>query len=94
MLEKINDFLSVAIAILCVAICLLALSACVFEDCTPYEAPAIVEEVNDDYCVLVDWNGEAWECEADLEVGQLVIVKFNPKGTESIYDDEILGIRG
>ena len=94
MLEKIKDFFAIAIAILFVAIYLLASSACVFEDCTPYEAPAIVEEVNDDCCVLVDWNGEAWECEANLEVGQLVIVKFNPKGTETIYDDEIIEIRG
>ena len=55
-----------------------------------YEVAAIVEEDG----TLVDWHGEAWTYDNDLEEGQLVIVVFNDMGTENIYDDEIIEIRG
>ena len=66
---------------------------------TIYEVSAIVEEVNnnDGLVLLVDWNGEAWYYEMEseaFECGQLVIVEFDSKGTENIYDDEIVKIRG
>ena len=61
-----------------------------------YEVAAIVDEYNaENNCfVLVDWNGEAWFFEGELEVGQLVIVVFDDCGTADIYDDEIIEIRG
>ena len=60
-----------------------------------YEAPAVVEEVTENCVVLVDNNSEAWVFEGDgYEVGQLVIVVFNNMGTDNIYDDEIVEIRG
>ena len=55
-----------------------------------YEVAGIVEDSN----ALVDWNGEAWSYDGDLEAGQLVIIVFDDMGTENIYDDEILEIRG
>ena len=66
---------------------------------TIYEVSAIVEEVNsnDGLVLLVDWNGEAWYYEMEsesFECGQLVIVEFDSNGTENIYDDEIVKIRG
>lgn len=60
-----------------------------------YEAPAVVEEVTENCVVLVDNDSEAWVFEGDgYEVGQLVIVVFNNMGTDNIYDDEIVEIRG
>ena len=60
-----------------------------------HEVPAVVEEVTEDCVVLVDSDGEAWVFEGDgYEVGQLVIVVFDDMGTEDIYDDEIIEIRG
>ena len=48
-----------------------------------------------DCVVLVDNDGEAWVFEGDgYEVGQLVIVVFDDMGTDDIYDDEIVEIRG
>ena len=55
-----------------------------------YEVAGIVEDSN----TLVDWNGEAWSYDGDLEVGQLVIIVFDDMGTENLYDDEILEIKG
>jgi hypothetical protein len=55
-----------------------------------YEVAGIVEDGN----TLVDWNGEAWSYDGNLEPGQLVIIVFDDMGTENIYDDEILEIRG
>ena len=61
-----------------------------------YEVAAIVDEFNaESGCsVLVDWDGEAWFFEGELEAGQIVIVVFNDCGTSNIYDDEIIEIRG
>ena len=61
------------------------------------EIAGIVEEVNlATGCItLVDAHGEAWVFEGDgYEVGQLVIVVFDDMGTDDIYDDEIVEIRG
>ena len=59
-----------------------------------YEVAAMVEEYDEaENCfVLVDWNGEAWNCEGDFVLGQLVIIELDDMGTASIYDDEILKI--
>ena len=65
------------------------------ENCEYHEVPAVVEEVTADCVVLVDNDGEAWVFEGDgYEVGQLVIVVFDDMGTDDIYDDEIVEIRG
>lgn len=59
-----------------------------------YEVSAIVDEydVTNNCSILVDWNGEAWFFDGELEIGRLVIIKFNDMGTADIYDDEIIEI--
>ena len=59
-----------------------------------YEVAAMVEEYDEaENCfVLVDWNGEAWNYEGELEIGQLVIIELDDMGTASIYDDKIIEI--
>lgn len=62
-----------------------------------YEVAAIVDEVNPETgCItLIDWDGEAWVYEGEgFEVGQMVIIEFDDLGTNDIYDDEIIKIRG
>ena len=61
-----------------------------------HEVAAIVEEINPEtgFATLIDWDGEAWHYEGKLELGQMVIIEFDDMGTESIYDDEIVKIRG
>ena len=67
----------------------------VFSKERTHEVPAVVDEVTEDCVVLVDSDGEAWVFEGDgYEVGQLVVVVFDDMGTEDIYDDEIIEIRG
>jgi hypothetical protein len=61
------------------------------------EVAAIVDEVNPETgCItLVDWDGEAWIYEGEgFEAGQMVIIEFDDLGTNDIYDDEIIEIRG
>lgn len=60
-----------------------------------HEVAAIVEEYNtESNCsVVMDWNGEAWFYEGELEEGRLVIVVFDDMGTADLYDDEIVEIR-
>ena len=55
-----------------------------------YEVAGIAENNN----TLIDWNGEAWTYDNDLEEGQLIIIVFDDMGTENLYDDEIIEIRG
>jgi hypothetical protein len=85
------------LAILCIVLVLICATiwGCTHSTKT-FEIPAVVEEVNPatEYATLVDWQGEAWVCEADgLQVGQLVIIVFDDMGTEDIYDDEIIKLR-
>lgn len=61
-----------------------------------YEVAGIVDEYNaESGCsVLVDWDGDAWLWEGEMEVGQLVIIVFDDMSTADIYDDEIIEIKG
>lgn len=42
---------------------------------------------------VTDFYGEEWGYDADLPDGTAVIITFDTKGTENIYDDEIVEIR-
>ena len=35
-------------------------------------------------------DGQLWNVTTEIEPGSFVIVEFNTKGTETIYDDEII----
>ena len=58
------------------------------------EVAALVDDFNPETgcSTLVDWDGEEWLYEGELEAGQQVIIKFDDMGTADIYDDEILEI--
>ena len=98
MMKKILNaiFYAMVIAICGTAIGLIAFHALFTPQSETFEVAAIVENYNEnDNCsTLVDWNGEAWFYEGELEVGKMVIVVFDDMGTTDIYDDEIIEIRG
>ncbi len=54
-----------------------------------------VIEVHDGVYAVIDSNGEVWEFSSDRTyfVDEVVTVRFNTLGTESIYDDEIISVR-
>ena len=57
-----------------------------------YQMIAVVEEVHDNYVVVVDGNGEAWAFN-DLDewyVGDVVRLTMNTMGNDFIRDDEIV----
>ena len=60
-----------------------------------YTAPCAVIDVDSatHWVTLEDWNGEAWCVRDDsFEVGELVIATFDDMGSDSIYDDIIVGV--
>lgn len=62
-----------------------------------YEVAGIVTEVNPETgCItLTDWDGEIWIFESEnFKAGQLVIISFDNSGTDTIFDDKIIEIRG
>lgn len=42
---------------------------------------------------VTDFYGEEWGYDADLPDGTKVCVTFDTKGTENLYDDEIVEVR-
>lgn len=57
-----------------------------------YCTEMIVKNVTDYGSTLVDSNGEAWLDNQCLEVGSKYVVVMDCMNTETIYDDEIVGI--
>lgn len=60
-----------------------------------YTAPCKVIEVDSTthWVTLEDWNGEAWCIRDDsFKVDELVIATFDNMGTDSFYDDMIVGV--
>ena len=59
-----------------------------------FEKVQVIEACDDVYAV-VDGSGEVWEFESDCTyfVNEVLTVKFDTKGTESIYDDAIIAIK-
>ena len=100
MKQNYKDYMITLICFTLIGVLLLFIPLALFpialkENCEYHEVPAVVEEVTADCVVLVDNDGEAWVFEGDgYEVGQLVIVVFDDMGTNDIYDDEIIEIRG
>jgi hypothetical protein len=54
-----------------------------------------VIEAYDGVYAVVDGSGEVWEFESNSTyfVNEVLTVKFDTKGTESIYDDAIIAIK-
>ncbi len=54
-----------------------------------------VIEVNGDVFAVVDGSGEVWEFESGNTyfVGEVLTVKFDTFGTDTIYDDAIIAIK-
>lgn len=54
-----------------------------------------VVEIDNDIIVLETTDGNLWEYETagDFWLGEIVKVRFDNKGTENIYDDEIISVR-
>ena len=79
----------VAIAIL------MGIAACASAE--QYPQAFVVELVNyeQDFMVLVDYNGNEWIYEGieDFDCGDIVAAIMEERGTSTIYDDEIIMIR-
>lgn len=63
---------------------------------TTYEKSAVVDSYyKEKQCfVLLDTDGNEWFYEGELDVGENVMVKFDSMKTDTIYDDEIVNIKG
>lgn len=61
---------------------------------TRNERMQVIEANNGNYAV-VDSEGEVWEFTSDriYFVGEVLKVKLNTLGTESIFDDEIIAVK-
>jgi hypothetical protein len=59
-----------------------------------FEKVQVIEAYDGVYAV-VDGSGEVWEFESNSTyfVNEVLTVKFDTKGTESIYDDAIIAIK-
>ena len=54
----------------------------------------VVTTVSNGYCAVVDDEGEQWALYTDdtVECGDRVIMVLDNMGTNTIYDDEVVGI--
>lgn len=54
----------------------------------------VVTTVSNGYCAVVDDKGEQWALYTDdtVECGDRVIMVLDNMGTNTIYDDEVVGI--
>jgi hypothetical protein len=54
----------------------------------------VVTTVTDGYCAVVDDDGEEWALYTDdtVECGDRVVIVLDNMGTNTIYDDEVVGI--
>jgi hypothetical protein len=54
----------------------------------------VVTTVSNGYCAVVDDDGEEWALYTDntVECGDRVIIVLDNMGTNTIYDDEVVGI--
>lgn len=60
-----------------------------------YTAKVQVIESNDNVYAVVDANGDVWEFESDNHyfINEVLKVRFDTMGTDTIYDDEIIAIK-
>lgn len=58
------------------------------------EKVQVIEANNGEYAV-VDGDGEVWEFTSDhiYFKGEVLTIKFDTLGTETIYDDEIIAVK-
>jgi hypothetical protein len=74
---------------------LLGVAACA--NAETYPQTFVVDSVNHEqnYMVLVDFNGNEWIWEGveDFDRGDIVAAIMEERGTPTIYDDEIVKIR-
>ena len=54
----------------------------------------VVTTVSNEYCAVVDDDGEEWALYTDdtVECGDRVVIVLDNMGTNTIYDDEVVGI--
>jgi hypothetical protein len=54
----------------------------------------VVTTVSNGYCAVVDDDGEEWALYTDntVECGDRVVIVLDNMGTNTIYDDEVVGI--
>lgn len=60
-----------------------------------YTAKVQVIESNDNVYAVVDANGDVWEFESNNHyfINEVLKVRFDTMGTDTIYDDEIIAIK-
>lgn len=60
-----------------------------------YTAKVQVIESNDNVYAVVDANGDVWEFESNNHyfINEVLKVRFDTMGTNTIYDDEIIAIK-
>lgn len=60
-----------------------------------YTAKVQIIESNDNVYAVVDANGDVWEFESDNHyfINEVLKVRFDTMGTDTIYDDEIIAIK-
>lgn len=60
-----------------------------------YPQTFIVDKIEDDILVLVDYNGNEWiwECAEDYAIGDIVAATMDDNNTITIYDDAIVTLR-
>lgn len=80
-------------------VCLLCVSmALAVRDAVTYDVIATVYDVNDDVMTLETADGNLWDWEGvhpgQYQVGREVTVTFHRHHPETLYDDEILTIKG
>lgn len=50
------------------------------------------EEDGEKLC-YIEFNGEGWIIEGELDEKLLYVVEYNDMGTPSVYDDRVVGVR-
>ncbi len=62
---------------------------------THYKRDAIViHTTNNCYAVAIDNSGNKWEfCAEDISIGDAVVMQMYTNHSDTIYDDEVVGIK-
>lgn len=62
---------------------------------THYKRDAVVIHTsNNHYAVAIDNSGNKWEfCAEDIHAGDIVVMKMYTNCSDTIYDDEVVGIK-
>lgn len=88
---------AILIATLLSALLIVPILACAnFEDSFHVRKEKVqVIEANDGEYAVIDGQGDVWEFTSDRTYfeGEILVVKFDTLGTESIYDDVIIAIK-